>query len=424
MNYEFSLGFAREMDKKDELAAFRQEFLIPEHNGKPALYFTGNSLGLQPKDAKNAILVELEDWAKYGVEGHFEARNPWFSYHERFTAQTAELVGALPIEVVLMNGLSANLHFMMVSFFQPSGKRTKILCEKKAFPSDQYAIESQLRFHGLDPAKHLIEVGPIEGEHLISDQAIIQAIQDNAEEIALVMIGGVNYYSGQVFDMASITKAAHTAGAFVGFDLAHGVGNIPLKLHEWGPDFACWCSYKYLNSGPGSISGVFVHERHSDNDQLPRFAGWWGHDKDARFKMESGFKPIKGAEGWQLSNAPVFAMAIHKVSLDLFTKAGMPKLRQKSILLSGYMEFIINEISNAGSNKGFEIITPSESNRRGCQLSLLAHGHGKSLFDKLTAKGVISDWREPNVIRVAPVPLYNSFEDIYSFGKALEESIK
>jgi len=422
MNYEFSEEFARALDKDDELARFRKEFHFPQLNGAPALYFTGNSLGLQPKGAREAILTELDDWAKYGVEGHFHARNPWYSYHERFTSQTAELVGALPIEVVLMNGLSANLHFMMVSFFRPEGKRTKILCEKKAFPSDQYAIESQLRFHGLDPIDHLIEIAAVDGEHLIKDQDILDAILKHGNEIALILIGGVNYYTGQLFDMESITKVGHSVGAKVGFDLAHAAGNVPLKLHEWGPDFACWCSYKYLNSGPGSISGVFVHERHAANEDLPRFAGWWGHDKSVRFKMEAGFKPIRGAEGWQLSNAPVFSMAIHKVSLDLFSEAGMENLRAKSLQLTAYLEYVINRVSKLGHNTKFEIITPANPEKRGCQISMLVHGQGKPLFDRLTSKGVITDWREPNVIRLAPVPLYNSFEDIYRFGLALEES--
>lgn len=425
MTPEYTIDYARSRDAADELAGFREQFHFPVIDGRQVLYFTGNSLGLQPKKAADALNVELEDWAKWGVEGHFHARNPWYSYHEILTEGAANVVGARPSEVVMMNALTVNLHLMMVSFFRPDKQsgRTKLLCEAKAFPSDQYAIETQLRFHGLDPAEHLIEVAPREGEHLIREEDIIGAIEEHRDELALVMIGGVNYYSGQFFNLEQITQAGHAAGAVVGFDLAHAAGNVPLKLHDWGVDFACWCTYKYLNSGPGSVSGVFVHERHARNSDLPRFAGWWGHDKDERFLMEQGFKPIPGAEGWQLSNAPVFNMAIHKVSLDLFMAAGMDRLRNTSLELTAYLEFVLHQISEASSAVNFEVITPSEAEKRGCQLSIHAHGMGKSLFDKLTAEGVIADWREPNVIRVAPVPLYNSFEDVYLFGKALEKAL-
>lgn len=422
---ENTLEYARTRDAADPLRRFRDEFHFPVIHGKRVLYFTGNSLGLQPKSARTALETELDDWAKWGVEGHFHARNPWYSYHERFAEDAANLVGALPSEVVMMNALTVNLHLLMVSFFRPDRAtgRTKLLCEAKAFPSDQYAIESQLHFHGLDPAEHLIEVAPREGEHLIRHEDVLQAIADAGDQLALVMIGGVNYYSGQVFDMAEITRAAHAVGALAGFDLAHAAGNIPLKLHDWDVDFACWCTYKYLNSGPGAVAGAFVHERHADRPDIPRFAGWWGHDKSERFQMKPGFKPISGAEGWQMSNAPVFNMAVHRASLDLFKAAGFDALRAKSIELTNYLAFVLETISNEVSDADFEVITPTDPAQRGCQLSVLAHGKGKSLFDALTEKGVIVDWREPNVIRMAPVPLYNNFEDIYQFGALLRECL-
>ena len=419
-----SLSYAQQRDKEDVLRTFREQFHFPVIDGNECVYFTGNSLGLQPKKAEEALKVELEDWRKWGVEGHFHARNPWYSYHEMFAEDAAAIVGASPKEVVLMNGLTVNLHLMMVSFFRPdkASGRTKILCEAKAFPSDQYAIESQLRFHGLDPNDHLIEIGPREGEHLIHHEDIYTAIEEHGDSIALIMIGGVNYYSGQVFDMRAITEAGHKAGAVVGFDLAHAAGNIRLQLHDWNVDFACWCTYKYLNSGPGSVSGVFVHERHGNSPDLPRFAGWWGYDTNKRFLMEPGFVPMEGAEGWQLSNAPVFNMAIHRASLDLFKEAGMDRLTAKSKELTAFLEFVIEDINASTEKVRYEIITPKDPNQRGCQLSILAHGLGKSLFDHITAKGVIVDWREPNVIRMAPVPLYNSFEDIYRFGVLLKEA--
>lgn len=421
--YQNSLDFAKAQDAQDPLARYRSQFFIPQHNGEDTVYFTGNSLGLQPKAAQEALQQELDDWAKYGVEGHFEAKNPWFSYHELFTEKAARLVGGKSGEVVMMNGLTTNLHLMMVSFYQPTPTRYKIICEAKAFPSDQYALESQVKFHGYNPEDALVELAPREGEHNVRTEDVLEAIANCGDSLALVMIGGVNYYTGQVFDMKTITKAGHDAGAMVGWDLAHGAGNIELQLHDWGVDFACWCSYKYLNSGPGSISGVFVHECHHTNEDLPRFAGWWGYRKDTRFLMEKGFQPIHSAEAWQLSNAPVFAMAIHKVSLDLFDEVGMPALCEKSRKLTGYLEYIINDISARQSDTSFEIITPKEDHERGCQLSILAHGAGKGLFDKLTEGGVIADWREPNVIRIAPVPLYNSFEDVYRFGQILEAAL-
>jgi kynureninase len=421
---KFSLQFAQELDQKDPLKEYRNRFFIPQHNGQDTVYFTGNSLGLQPKKVKDYIQAELDDWAKHGVEGHFEAKKPWFSYHEFLTEKAAKIVGAKPDEVVVTHSLTTNLHLLMVSFYRPTQSRYKILCEKKAFPSDQYALESQVKFHGYNPKEAIIELEPRQGEHTLNDQDILDTISKHGDEIALVMIGGVNYYTGQLFDMKSITEAGHKVGAVVGFDLAHAAGNVKLNLHDWQVDFAAWCSYKYLNSSPGGVSGMFVHENHANKPELPRFAGWWGHDKSVRFLMESGFKPMPGAEGWQLSNAPVLGMAAHLASLDIFDEIGMDKLIQKRVQLTNYLEEIVQEISSKYSGIcQFEIITPKEVERRGAQLSILVHGKGKALFDSLTKQGVIADWREPNVIRIAPVPLYNSFEDIYRFGDAMEKAI-
>jgi kynureninase len=425
MTYSNSLTFAREMDSKDPLREFRNAFYFPDFHKEEVVYFTGNSLGLQPKRTKDYIQKELDAWAKYGVEGHFMAEKPWFSYHEFLTEKTARIVGAKPEEVVVTHSLTTNLHLLMVSFYRPEGKRTKILCEAKAFPSDAYALESQIKFHGLDVNSDLIEIAPREGEHLIREEDILHAIEEAGETLALVMIGGVNYYTGQLFDMKKITAAGHAVGAKVGFDLAHAAGNINLKLHEWGLDFAAWCTYKYLNSSPGGVSGIFVHERHANSPELPRFAGWWGYDKETRFQMEPGFKPMYGAEGWQLSNAPVLAMAAHLASLDIFDEAGMDQIGVKRDALTAYLEFVIDDISEKNKERcTFEIITPRDKNKRGAQLSILAHGQGKALFDALTAQGVIADWREPNVIRIAPAPLYNSYEDCYRFGQCLQAAIQ
>ncbi|WP_027419496.1 kynureninase [Crocinitomix catalasitica] len=422
--YKSSLEFAKEKDQQDPLKAYREKFHIPVINGIETVYFTGNSLGLQPKSLGSYIEKELEEWKNWGVEGHFEAEKPWFAYHEFLTSKVAKIVGAQENEVVVTHSLTTNLHLLMVSFYNPTKSRFKIICEKKAFPSDQYALESQVRFHDLNPADTIVEVGPREGEHLIREEDILKAIAEVGDELAMVMIGGVNYYTGQLFDMKMITEAGHKVGAKVGFDLAHAAGNVKLELHDWGVDFAAWCSYKYLNSSPGGVSGMFVHNRHADNKDLKRFAGWWGHDKSTRFLMEPGFQPIPGAEGWQLSNAPILGMAAHLSSLDLFEEVGMDKLIEKRIDLTNYLEFIINDLSERkGDLCKFEIITPKEESRRGAQLSILAHGMGKPLFDKITKMGVIADWREPNVIRIAPVPLYNSFEDIYRFGECLEKAI-
>ncbi|HRO98131.1 MAG TPA: kynureninase [Flavobacteriales bacterium] len=416
MAYENTLAFAQARDAADALRGFRTEFHFPQHEGRDVLYFTGNSLGLQPKAAADALKQELDDWARFGVEGHFHAKHPWYSYHEELTPSLARLVGALPEEVVAMNQLTSNLHFLMVSFYRPSGKRKKILTEQRPFPSDTYAFASQIAFHGGDPENDLVEVQPRAGEHTLRTEDIIAQINELGDELALVCFGGVNFYTGQAFDMAAITTATHAVGAIAGFDLAHAAGNLHLKLHDWNVDFACWCSYKYLNSGPGSVAGAFVHQRHLGK-HLPLFAGWWGHDKAERFKMERTFKPVPTAEAWQVSNAPVFSMAVHRVALEQFDRAGIANLRIKSEQLTGYLAFIIAEVERTTGTR-LEVITPSEPDQRGCQLSILAHGHGKALFNRI---GVIADWREPNVIRVAPVPLYNSFEDVVRFGQILTD---
>lgn len=416
-NFENTLAFAKNLDQQDALKGYREKFLFPQHNGHNVVYFTGNSLGLQPKTTQQYIQQELNDWAKFGVEGHFLAQNPWLSYHELLTNKMAKIVGALPEETIMMNQLTVNLHLLMVSFYQPTPKRYKILCEAKAFPSDQYALQSQVGFHGYSTQDALVEVAPREGEYHIRQEDILAAIEKNRDSLALIMIGGVNYFTGQVFDMKTITEAGHKAGAVVGFDLAHGAGNIKLALHDWNVDFAAWCSYKYLNSGPGSVAGAFVHEKHLKNTALPIFAGWWGHDKKTRFLMDSTFVPMQTAERWQLSNAPVFSMAACRASLDIFDEVGMDALIEKSEKLVAYLEFIVYDI-NQQKNNCLQIITPKEN--RGCQLSIVAHGHGKKLYNSLIENGVIPDWREPNVIRCAAVPLYNSFEDLYRSGEILK----
>ncbi len=412
-----SLPFAKELDLKDPLKGFRDQFYIPVINGKDSIYFTGNSLGLQPKTTQEYVLNELEDWANFGVEGHFHAANPWLSYHEIFPQQVSKIIGSKVEEVVVMNQLTVNLHLLMTTFYRPTKERYKIICEAKAFPSDQYALESQAKIHGLKPDETIIEVAPREGEYEIRTEDILATIKEHGSSVAVVMFGGVNYYSGQVFDMETICKVAHDAGAYCGFDLAHAAGNVELHLHDWKVDFACWCSYKYLNSGPGGVAGAYIHEKHIANKELPRLAGWWGHDKTNRFKMEKGFDPIPTAEGWQLSNAPVLSMAAHKASLDIFEDAGMENLTAKGKMMSDYLLFILNEINESLPKKIIEIITPK--NNKGCQISILMLEKGKELFEALKQEGVIADWREPNVIRVAPVPLYNSFEEVFMFGEVV-----
>jgi len=421
LQFENSAAFAARIDERDALKSFREKFYIPKQaSGEDVLYFTGNSLGLQPKTARAYIEQELKDWETLGVEGHFAAKNPWMPYHEFLTGQMANVVGALPAETVVMNSLTVNLHLLMISFYRPDAVRNKIVIEKNAFPSDQYAVQSQLKFHGFAPAESLIELTPRDGENCLRTEDILETIRQNGDEIALIMLGGVNYYTGQAFDFEAITKAGHDAGAVVGFDLAHAAGNLLLKLHDWNVDFAAWCSYKYLNSGPGGIAGVFVHERHATSFDLPRFAGWWGHDKETRFLMDDKFIPMRGAEGWQLSNPPIFQMASLRASLEIFEAAGMNALREKSIKLTNYLEFLLGEIHDAR----IEVITPNNSAERGCQLSIRVKNADKSLFKTITEKGVIADWREPDVIRVAPVPLYNSFTDVYQFAKILKDCLK
>ncbi len=421
---KFNLNKAKELDQQDILSSFRSLFHIPLHQGKEVYYFTGNSLGLMPRSVRQYLETELESWSTHGVEGHFRGTNPWMHYHKLFTDKAARLVGALPGEVVVMNTLTVNLHLAMVSFYQPKGQRYKIIMEGGAFPSDQYAMESQVRFHGLDPDQSIIELVPRPGEYNLRTEDILHTIQEHAEETALILMGGVNYYTGQLFDMAAITNAGHEAGAKVGFDLAHAAGNVPLRLHDWGVDFAVWCSYKYLNSGPGGPSGFFVHEKHANNPALPRFAGWWGHREDERFQMKKGFQPMSGAAGWQLSNAQIMASAPHLASLEIFEEAGMHNLREKSHRLTGYLAFLLDDLQARYPNCGLEIITPNTPEERGCQLSVFAARNGRKIFDYLTENGVIADWREPDVIRVAPVPLYNRFEDVFWLVKLLEDGIK
>jgi kynureninase len=420
---EFSLEYALEQDRKDLLNKFRNEFLFPQHAGKPVVYLTGNSLGLQPKKAKQYIEEELNAWAEHGVEGHFLAKRPWVNYHEFLNEHLAKIVGAKASEVVAMNQLTVNLHILLAAFYKPTAQRYKIICEAKAFPSDQYALASQVELHGITKEEAIIEISPNEGEYLISTEKILTTIEAHRNELALVMIGGVNYFTGQLFEIDKITKATQDAGAISGWDLAHAAGNVPLKLNEWGVDFACWCSYKYMNSGPGSVAGIFVNEKYHTS-KMNHFAGWWGHDKNARFKMEETFIPIQSAERFQLSNAPIFIMAPHLAALELFTEAGFQNLRTKSEALTAYLAFIITEINKGlKNNVQLQIITPNDKNQRGCQLSVVANGLGKALYNKLTAHGIVTDWREPNVIRMAPVPLYNSFEDIYQLGTILKKII-
>ncbi|WMI64343.1 kynureninase [Aestuariibaculum sp. YM273] len=416
-DYKSGLDFAKELDQKDTLAPYRNQFHIPkDQNGNDLIYLCGNSLGLQPKTTKAYVNQELEDWANLGVEGHTEARHPWLPYHEFLAESMAKVVGAKPIEVVVMNTLTANLHFMMVSFYQPTPERYKILIEADAFPSDKYAVESQLRHHGYDDKEGVILWKAREGEELLRYEDLEAILEKHGNEIALIMIGGVNYYTGQYFDLKKITQLGHLYGCMVGFDCAHGAGNVPLNLHDSGADFAVWCTYKYLNSGPGSLAGAFVHERHAYNKNLNRFTGWWSHNKQTRFNMRDEFDQLPGAEGWQLSNPPILSMAAIRASLDMFNEVGFEKLTEKSRKLTGYFEFLINELNN----EHIKIITPKSSDERGCQLSIQVKNADKTLHQKLTEAGIICDWREPDVIRCAPVPLYNSFEDVYKMVEILK----
>ena len=410
--------FAIAMDDRDPLRTFRERFLFPKMEGRDCVYLCGHSLGLQPKSAATYVEQELKDWARLGVDGHFRAKNPWMSYHRLLTEQTAELVGAQPIEVVVMNSLTVNLHLMMVSFYRPTRERHKIVVEHGAFPSDQYAVQSQIRFHGLDPATSLIELMPRPGEACLRDEDIESLIEREGDNIALIMLGGVNYSTGQAFDMARMTQLGHARGCIVGFDLAHAAGNLQLKLHDWGADFAVWCSYKYLNGGPGCVAGCFVHERHAHEWDLPRFAGWWGHDEQSRFEMGPDFHAMPGADGWQLSNPSIVSLAVLRASMAVFHDAGMERLRAKSMLLTGYLEFLLNQLRmNQTISRELSIITPGEPDQRGAQLSIRIDQDGRALCERLAQEGVIGDWREPEIFRVAPVPLYNSFHDVFRFAR-------
>lgn len=417
MKYKASRDFAQLMDNNDPLRSYRERFHLPPGlTRERCLYFCGHSLGLQPRLARDLVLGELDAWAQYGVKGHLEAPNPWKYYHELLTDPMARLVGAQPDEVVVMNSLTVNLHLMMVSFYRPSLDRGKILIEAQAFPSDRYAVVSQLQFHKRDPAHDLIEVQPLPGESSVSTEAILAALESHGDEVALVLLGGVSYATGQALDLRSITRAAHDKGCLVGLDLAHAAGNLVLKLHDWEVDFAVWCTYKYLNGGPGSLGGCFVHHRHSDSG-LPRFAGWWGHDQQTRFLMPPDFVPESGAEGWQLSNPPVLALAALRASMQIFDEVGMEKLRAKSRLLTGYLAFLLEDLNQ------ISLLTPADPSQRGCQLSLRVSGKGKALHDFLLQRDVIVDWREPDILRLAPVPLYNTFSEVYDAVQILKQGL-
>lgn len=418
-SYQTGADFAAAMDAQDPLAHFRGRFCFPKtKDGQECAYLCGHSLGLQPKDAAQYIEQDLRAWAELGVEGHFHARNPWVPYHRLLTEQTAELVGAKPSEVVVMNSLTVNLHLMMASFYRPTAKRHKILIEGAAFPSDQYAVKSQILFHGFDPAESLLELRPRSGESCMRNEDIGSLIGREGDSIALIMLGGVNYVTGQLFDLEGITAAGHRKGCVVAFDLAHAAGNIPLHLHDWGPDFAAWCSYKYLNGGPGCVAGCFVHERHAWAFDLPRFAGWWGHNEKIRFQMGPEFQPMAGAEGWQLSNPPILALGPLRAAMEIFHEAGMENLRAKSISLTGYLEFLLDR----QPSDNFAIITPRDPQYRGAQLSIRIPSHGRKLCERLAGEGVIGDWREPDTYRIAPVPLYNSYQDVYRFVQGFSKA--
>lgn len=423
MTFQNTLQFAQQLDAQDELKNYRDQFIFPQHNNKDVIYFTGNSLGLQPKSAKKYVDDVMTDWANLAVEGHFYAQKPWWDYHERFAEPLSNIVGAKPSEITVMNTLTVNLHLLMVSFYSPTKTRYKIICEEKAFPSDQYMFQTQVRHHGFDPSDAIIEVKRREGEHNIRHEDILAKINEVGDELALILWGGVNYYTGQVFDLQEIVKAGHNVGAKVGFDLAHAAGNIELNLHHWNVDFAAWCSYKYMNSGPGNASGCFIHEKDHNNTALNRFGGWWAQNKERRFKMEPQFDPIIGANGWQVSNLPILSLAPYLASTEMFAEVGMEKLIKKRNQITAYLEFILEEINKETEGANFEIITPKNQKERACQLSVFLHGQGRNLFDYLMSNGVITDWREPNVIRLAPAPFYCSYEDMYHFGQILKSGI-
>lgn len=423
MTFENTITHARQLDQDDPLALFRQQFIIPSHNGQQQIYFLGNSLGLQPVRTQACLQEVLNDWARYGVESWFMGEQPWLEYHDTLTTPLASIVGALPHEVVVMNQLTVNLHLLMISFYRPQGKRRKIICEAKAFPSDQYMFETHVKHHGFNPDEVIIEIGPRAGEHTIRTEDILQAIQQHKDELALVLWGGINYYTGQLFDMAAITKAAQAAGAKVGFDLAHVAGNVPVQLRDWNVDFACWCSYKYLNSGPGAIGGAYIHERYHKDASVQRFAGWWGYDKATRFLMQKGFVPMASAEGWQLSTPSPLLYAAHKAALQIVQEAGWENLQAKRKQLNKWLWFLLDQVNTATGEPVIEFITPRQEAERGCQVSMLMLRDGKHIFDELTKAGIIVDWREPNVIRLAPVPLYNTYEEIWRFADILKQLI-
>ena len=417
--FENTIEFAKNLDIDDPLKDFREKFLIPSINGKEQVYFLGNSLGLQSKNIKEEINKILDQWARSGVEGFFIGKDRWLDYHDQLTKPLSGIVGAKPDEITVINQLTVNLHLMMVSFYQPKGKRNKILFEAKAFPSDQYMLETHIRSRGLDPDQVLIEVAPRDGEHVIRNEDITDIIDEHRDELALTLLSGVSYYTGQVYDIKVITEAAHRVGAIAGFDLAHAAGNISLQLHDWNVDFACWCSYKYLNSGPGAMGGVFIHERFHDDKSISRFGGWWGYDKDTRFKMEKGFKPIPTAEGWQISTPSILLYASQKAALRIFEQAGWKELQAKQQTLNNYLWLVLDELNGSLEKKVIEFITPKNSEVISCQVSMLMLKRGKEIFEELGRQGVMVDWREPNVIRMAPVPLYNTFEEVWRFGNII-----
>ena len=419
MEFSADEDFASQLDAEDPLRSFREKFHLPlGENGQPLIYFAGNSLGLMPKSTRKIVEQELDDWAERGVDAHLEAATPWYTYHENLREPMARIIGAKPVEVICMNSLTVNIHLMMATFYRPTQSRFKILMEDPAFPSDTYAIKTQIRHHGLDPKQALVLARPREGEAIVRTEEIVALIEKNADSLAVVLLAGVNFFTGQFFDIAAVTAAAQKHGIAVGIDLAHAVGNVPLSMHDWNVDFAVWCSYKYLNSGPGAVGGAFVHERHATNTDLPRFAGWFGNDPNTRFRMqlEPEFVPVPSADGWQISNPPIFSMAPVLASVAIFDEAGgMQPLREKSKKLTRYLEFLLER---AGTDR-FTVITPRDPEARGCQLSILAHENPKDLHKKLEAAGVKADFREPNVIRAAPTPLYNSFQDVWRFAQIL-----
>jgi len=422
MEFENSLAFAKQLDATDPLKDVRKKFIIPASHGKNQIYFLGNSLGLQPATANEYMQRIMTDWSTLGVESFFHAPEPWMDYHDSLVKPLSTIVGALPHEVVVMNQLTVNLHLMLVSFYRPANKRFKIICEAKAFPSDQYMFETHVIHHGYRPSDAIIEINPRSGEHTLRTEDIVEVIQLHGDETALVLLSGINYYTGQFFDMPAITIAAKAVGAKVGFDLAHAAGNVELKLHDWEVDFACWCSYKYLNSGPGAIGGVFIHEKNHD-DTIPRFAGWWGYNKATRFKMEKGFQPMAGAEGWQLSTPALFLYATHRAALEIVEEAGWQQILSKGKLLNAYVWFLLKHVNESATKKVIEFITPQNENERGSQVSMLMLERGKAIYDGLMKEGMMVDWREPNVIRLAPAPLYNTFEEVWLFADKLQQLI-